>query len=103
MGFHQTNPVAQHFLRSIRHAAVLKAYAESEKADPSLWTFATGNKSEIEKLTHAFSVYVQPEKGTISQGLATALIDRQGRIFKIWRGNGWSPSEILHELATRSD
>jgi protein SCO1/2 len=82
---------------------VLKAYAENEKANPAVWRFATGNKPEIEKLTHAFSVFVQPEKGTISHGLATALIDREGKIFKIWRGNGWTPSEILHEVSTQSE
>jgi len=81
---------------------VLKAYAESEKADPSVWSFATGSKPEIEKLTHAFSVFVQPEGGTISHRLATALIDPEGRIFRIWRGNGWSPSEVFHELATQN-
>ena len=78
---------------------VLKSYAENEKADPAIWNFATGQKSEIEKLTHAFSVFVQPEGGTISHGLATALIDGHGKILKIWRGNGWNPSEILRELA----
>ena len=49
---------------------ILKSYAEHEQADPKLWSFATGEKSDIEKLTHAFSVYVQAEGGTISHGLA---------------------------------
>jgi protein SCO1/2 len=76
----------------------LKAYAASEQADAGIWSFATGPKPEIEKLTRAFSVLVKPEGGTISHGLATALIDQDGKIAKIWRGNSWSPTEILSEL-----
>jgi protein SCO1 len=78
--------------------AVLKAYAEHEQADPAIWMFVTGEKGEISDLTQAFSVYVQPEGGTISHGLATALIDKDGKVDKIWRGNGWSPSEIVEAL-----
>ncbi len=77
---------------------ILKTYAEREQADPAIWTFATGDKKEIETLTSGFSVLVQPEAGTISHSLATALIDPDGRIKKIWRGNGWKPAEVLSEI-----
>ena len=77
---------------------ILKKYAEAEQADPARWSFATGEKSEIETLTRGFSVLVQPEAGTISHSLATALIDRDGRIQKIWRGNAWKPAEVLSEI-----
>ena len=77
---------------------VLKSYAEHEQADPKLWSFATGEKSDIEKLTHAFSVYVQAEGGTISHGLATAFVDGDGKILRIWRGNGWKPVEVIDAI-----
>lgn len=77
---------------------ILKQYAQHAGAVPALWTFATGEPDEIHKLTKAFSIFIQPEGGTISHGLATALIDRDGKIIKIWRGNAWSPSEIITEL-----
>lgn len=77
---------------------VLSKYAEYQKADPPIWTFATGDPVEIEKITGAFSVYVQPEGGTISHGLATALIGPDGRVVKIWRGNGWTPTEVLEQI-----
>ena len=41
------------------------------------------------------------EGGTISHGLATALIDKDGKIDKIWRGKGWTPEEIVHEISGR--
>jgi len=40
---------------------------------------------EIDSLTRGFSVYRQTEGGTISHGLATALINRDGKIERIWR------------------
>lgn len=77
---------------------ILKAYADHEQADRKIWEFATGEKSKIDNLTRAFSVYVQAEAGTISHSLATALIGEDGKIARIWRGNGWSPSEVIGEI-----
>jgi cytochrome oxidase Cu insertion factor (SCO1/SenC/PrrC family) len=59
---------------------------------------ATGDKKESDALTRAFSVYRQTEGGTISHGLATALINRDGKIDKIWRGNGWTPAEVTEAI-----
>jgi protein SCO1/2 len=81
---------------------VLRKYAEHQNADPKIWTFATGEPAAIEALTSAFSVYVQPEGGTISHGLATALIGPEGRIVSIWRGNGWMPTEVIDKVRTIS-
>jgi protein SCO1/2 len=78
---------------------VLQDYAAAEHAESRIWTFATGTPSEIGELTKRFAVQVQPEGGTISHGLATALIDSHGRIREIWRGNGWKPEEIIAALA----
>jgi protein SCO1/2 len=77
---------------------ILKAYAEHQKADSQIWTFATGEPAQIDLLTQSFAVYVQPEAGTISHGLATALIGPDGSIIKIWRGNAWTPVEVIDEL-----
>ena len=77
---------------------ILKSYADHEQADQKIWAFATGEKPKIDNLTRAFSVYVQAEAGTISHGLATALIGEDGKIARIWRGNGWSPAEVIGEI-----
>jgi protein SCO1/2 len=81
---------------------VLRKYAEHQKADPKIWTFATGQLAAIEALTGALSVYVQPEGGTISHGLATALIGPEGKIVNIWRGNSWTPREVIDQVRTIS-
>jgi protein SCO1/2 len=74
---------------------ILSEYAAFHHTDSKIWTFATGDGNEIDSLTRAFSVYRQNEGGTISHGLATALINGDGRIERIWRGNGWTPAEVI--------
>lgn len=78
--------------------AVLRNYGQTEGADAGLWQLATGDPAEIQSLTKAFSVLVQPESGTISHSLATALVNKEGKIEKIWRGNGWKPADVLDAL-----
>ena len=79
-------------------AGILKDYAGFHGADSRIWTFATGDEKEIDALTHAFSVHRQNEGSTISHGLATALIDKNGKIDKIWRGNAWAATEVVHQI-----
>ncbi len=81
---------------------ILNDYAAFHHADSKIWSFATGEKNEIDSLTRAFSVYRQKEGGTISHGLATALINRNGIVEKIWRGNGWTPEEVTQFLQIES-
>ena len=77
---------------------ILSDYAAFHHADGQIWTFATGDEREIDALTRAFSVYRQTEGGTISHGLATALINRDGAVEKIWRGNAWTPAEVTEAI-----
>lgn len=79
---------------------ILRAYAESYGADPQRWRFATGTPAQISALTKAFAVHTEKNAGTLDHTLATALIDPDGRIEKIWRGNGWSVDEVLTALRT---
>ena len=80
--------------------AVLSEYGAALTSDLDTWRFATGNPGEVQKLTGAFAVLVQPDSATISHGLATALIGPDGVIRQIWRGNGWKPDEVLAALRT---
>jgi protein SCO1/2 len=79
---------------------VLTDYAGFHHADSKIWTFATGNAKDIDSFTRAFSVFRQNEGGTISHGLATALINRDGLIKRIWRGNAWTPAEVTAAIQT---
>ncbi len=77
---------------------VLAKYAARHTKDTDQWRFATGTAAETKRLTHAFSVAVQPEGGTIAHGLATALVGADGIIRNIWRGNGWTPAEVIEAI-----
>jgi len=81
---------------------VLSDYAAFHHADPKIWIFATGDEKDIDSLTRAFSVYRQTEGGTISHGLATALINRNGTVERIWRGNAWTPAEVTEAIQAES-
>jgi protein SCO1/2 len=81
---------------------ILSEYAGFHHADSKIWTFATGDEKEIDSLTRGFSVYRQNEGGTISHGLATALVNRDGRIERIWRGNAWTPAEVTEAIQAES-
>ncbi len=74
---------------------ILRQYAAHLQADDTIWTFATGQPGAIDALAESFAVYRKTEGGTLSHGLATALIDPHGRIAKIWRGNFWTPDEVI--------
>ncbi len=77
---------------------VLDEYAARYTDNRDSWRFATGSPEEIKRLTQAFSVYIQPESGTISHGLATALVGPDGIIRGIWRGNSWKPEDAVKSL-----
>jgi protein SCO1/2 len=38
----------------------------------------------------------------VDHTLATALIDAEGRVVELWRGNGWTVEEVLGVLRSRS-
>lgn len=73
----------------------LATYAARVASDRTGWRFASGTPEEITRLTKAFAVYVQPEAGTFSHGLCTALVGADGTIVKLWRGNSWEPAEVV--------
>jgi protein SCO1/2 len=82
--------------------AVLKQHAKKLGADPALWTFVTGSQDEIDKLAMSFGVTLVrgggPDPNEIGHTLRTAIVDRDGRIVKIYTGNEWTPADIIGEL-----
>lgn len=74
---------------------ILAEYGKAVGAQPAFWSFATGEKSEIDALSKAFSVFTERNGVTLDHTLCTALLGPDGRVVEIWRGNGWKPEEIL--------
>lgn len=81
--------------------AVLAAHAAHVRADPSVWTFLTGDVHTIDHLAAQFGVGVlrDPQQATnITHNLRTTLIGADGKIRKIYSGNEWKPADLLADL-----
>jgi len=68
------------------------------------WEFATGTKDEVKGMTQFFGMryYHDTESGDeqVIHSLRTAVIDKNGKLVKLYRGNEWKPSEITEDLKT---
>ena len=63
--------------------AVLAAHARTLGADPSIWTFLTGDRKAVETFAAPFGISVIREEGSpqeIIHNLRTAVIDPNGRL-----------------------
>lgn len=80
---------------------VLKHHAQVVGADPQRWTFLTGPPSDIDRFARQFGVTVMYEANgvDITHNLRTALVGPDGRIVALYTGNGWTPDQVLTDLA----
>ncbi len=82
--------------------AILKAYARRREADPAIWTFLTGDPTEVNKFAAQFGLYVEhnPQNAIdITHNLRTAVIDPEGRLVTAHSGNSWTPAELVADLS----
>jgi protein SCO1/2 len=81
--------------------AILKAYAGRRGADPSVWSFLTGEPAEVSRFGAQFGLYVEHNPDTpidITHNLRTAVIDAEGRLVTMHNGNTWTPAELVADL-----
>ena len=82
--------------------AVLRAHALDLGADPTVWTFATGEAAEVKKFAEHFGIHYevdQTNKWQLVHNLRTAVIDADGRVVKTESGNFWKPDDLVADLA----
>jgi protein SCO1 len=80
---------------------VLAAHARRLGANPAHWSLLTGERTEIEKFASRFGVAIMREDGKGSEivhNLRTGVIDRDGRLVKIFGGTDWTPAQVVTEL-----
>lgn len=81
--------------------SVLKAHAAELDADPSRWTFLTGDRDTIDQFAARFGVGVDralDDATNITHRLRTAIVDADGKLVKVYTGNEWKPSEVVADL-----
>jgi protein SCO1/2 len=84
--------------------AALKKYAQGQDENATNWTFMTGKASEVSKVASLFGVIYYTEKGVIDHNMRTAVIDRKGKLSKLFTGNDWKPGEVaalVRDLASQ--
>jgi len=82
---------------------VLKAYGaahagENGEANFDRWEFASGTADDVKRIAGYFGLQYFPDKDQIVHSLRTALIAPDGKLVKIYRGNEWTPTEVLEEM-----
>jgi protein SCO1/2 len=80
---------------------VLKKHAAKVGADPKTWTFLTGDRDEIDRFAARFGLSVSRplnDQGDITHTLRTAVVDREGKLVKVYTGNEWTPEQIVADL-----
>jgi protein SCO1 len=77
---------------------VMAEYGSRVGADFDRWTFATGSSLDVSKVATIFGVFYSEEEGEINHNLSTALVGSDGRVRSIWRGNEWSPDEVMETI-----
>ncbi len=83
---------------------VLKAYGLHSVGGKGLtgfahWEFATANPKDLSTLADFFGLTIQPDSGLITHSLSTAVIGRDGRIFKWYHGSDWEPATLVQDAA----
>jgi len=78
--------------------AVLRDYASRYTDRLDTWTFATGNSTEIQRITDRFGVFTKTEDGEITHNLVTAVIGPAGTVQRLFRGNDWQPGDVLQAV-----
>lgn len=75
---------------------VLRDYGQRYTDDFSTWTFATPtSREELEEAKKAFGITTTEKQGEIVHNLVTVLISPDGRLVWAWRGNDWTPDDLL--------
>ncbi len=84
--------------------AVLRSYGGAytgrySQEDFTHWDFAAPPVKELPDVLHFFLVGATPEKDhTITHSLSTIVIDQQGRVFKWYPTNDWTPEQLLADV-----
>lgn len=86
-------------------AAVIREHAQTRGADPRIWSYLTGTPSAIDHLTSRFGVSAiegSDDSQMFTHNLRTSVIDRRGRLVKVYSGNEWTVASLLNDLRAAS-
>lgn len=78
---------------------VLMRYGKAYKADFSTWDFATDSLSNIRELADGLELVVEDDEGgLIAHNLRTAVIDPDGVLVEVYKGNEWTVEDLENAI-----
>jgi protein SCO1/2 len=80
---------------------VLRAFGKPfQKTTPPFtqWSLATGKDEAIRALGAALELDYVEENRSFTHNLRTAVLDREGKLRRLFRGSDWTPEELVAEL-----
>jgi len=80
---------------------VLRAFGRPfQKTTPPFahWSLATGKDEAIRALGGALELDYVEESRSFTHNLRTAVLDREGKLRRLFRGSDWTPEELVAEL-----
>jgi len=107
--FQKTHLLSISFDPEYDTAKVLRSYGAAytgrySDEDFAHWEFASGSEDEVKGIAQYFGLrYYQDSSSGREQvihSLRTAVIDPDGKVVKVYRGNEWKPDEVLKEIQT---
>lgn len=72
----------------------LKKYSRGIDKEVSNWSFLTGNANDVAKVAALFNVMYFDQKGVIEHNMRTVIIDREGKLARLFTGNDWKVGEL---------
>ena len=82
--------------------AVLRSYGEHYvgRVDPNFahWEFASGSPEQVRQAAAFFGLAYTQKDGQIVHGLRTVLIDKDGKVAKVYSGNDWKPDDVAADF-----
>ena len=82
--------------------AILRRYAQEYIGRNSealtRWRLASGAPQEVRKIAEFFGLNYWKDSGQIIHALVTAVVDPQGKVYKVYRGNDWQPTDVLDDI-----
>jgi protein SCO1/2 len=75
--------------------SVLTEYARRYSADPAQWRFLTGDPPRVREVAGLFGLTYFAEEGSITHTIATAVIDREGRLAARIEGSRYRPEQLI--------
>jgi len=82
--------------------AALRSYGEHyvSRLDPKFahWEFASGSPDEVRQAADFFGLAYNQKDGQIVHGLVTVLISKNGKVAKVYSGNGWKPEDVATDF-----